>query len=324
LSEADPHEEPQAASEDRNPGRFLGARSDRRERAWQRVRELEERAARLVPLPDAGRMKELIEAGDVEALRRLTEELEQANEEREAAIVEAPKARRRAMLQFELPVVLQGLLILAAVSAINSLWLKALGVDYFESYLQSGFLVSLLFGVVAVAIDLDSNPNLIAAHPFHYGGGVLELYSKVYAALSNVLRPPRSDRRLAEAGLPTMGLRYRSRTLDLALTLLFTWSFFAATVAWAVLVAPLQYWVNLVCGAPAREALASSRTLWVVRSANRTELLFAPKDPDEFERCELAKAHQQGEMTEVGFAAKPVSFTAAISAAVLFGVSQLV
>lgn len=266
---------------------------------------------------------ERAQAGDSEALRRLDEQLEQA-EQRDAANVEAPRARRRAMLQFELPVAVQGLLIIAAISAINSVWLKALGVDYLDSYLQSGFLVALLFGIVAVAIDLDSNPNLIAAHPFGYGGGVLELLSKLYAALSNVLRPPRSDRRLAEAGLPFMGFRYRSRTLDLALNLLFTWSFFAATVAWALLVAPLQYWVNLVCGAPAREALASSKTLWVVRSAHRTELLFAHKDPNQFEEDELRKAHERGEMTEVGFAAKPVSFTAAISAAVLFGISELV
>lgn len=228
------------------------------------------------------------------------------------------------MLQFELPNALQGWLVLAAVPAINSLWLAALGVDYFDSYLRSGFLVSLLFGVVAVAIRLDSHPYLIAAQPFLYLGAVAELYSWLLAALRNLFARPRSDRTLAEAGLPGMTYRFRLRRFDLALSLFFGWLCAAAFAAWAVLVAPLQYWVNLVCGAPAREALASSSTLWARRHAKGTELLFAPKDPNEFQRRELKEAHRKGEMEEVGFADKPVSFTAAIATAVLFGMSQLV
>ncbi len=267
----------------------------------------------------------LIQAGDADPIGHTTAERQQAQDERRAAIVEAPRARRRAMLQFELPTALPGWLILAAIPAINALWLAALGVDYFEWYLQSGFLVALLFGVVAVAIRLDSHPDLIAAQPIFYLAGVLDLFSELAAALRNLFAWPRSDRALAEAGLPGMAYRFRVRTFDLALNLFFGWSCAAAFVAWAVLVAPLQYWLNLVCGAPAREALASSQTLWVVRGAKGTERLFASKNPDEFQRQrrELKEAHDRGEMTEIGFAEKPVSFTAAIAAAVLFGISQL-
>ena len=297
----------------------------RRQQAWDRIYELEERAETAVPPPDPARMMTLIQAGDADPIGHTTAERQQAQDERRAAIVEAPRARRRAMLQFELPTALPGWLILAAIPAINALWLAALGVDYFEWYLQSGFLVALLFGVVAVAIRLDSHPDLIAAQPIFYLAGVLDLFSELAAALRNLFAWPRSDRALAEAGLPGMAYRFRVRTFDLALNLFFGWSCAAAFVAWAVLVAPLQYWLNLVCGAPAREALASSQTLWVVRGAKGTERLFASKNPDEFQRQrrELKEAHDRGEMTEIGFAEKPVSFTAAIAAAVLFGISQL-
>jgi hypothetical protein len=294
---------------------------DRRERAWERVYELEEKRDPRGAIPDPKRVEELHEGPDIAALTRLWET---AREEHEAAVVEAPRARRRAMLRFELPVAATGLVILAALAAINYLWLGALGVDYFDSYLESGFLVSLVFGVVAVAIDLDSQPNLIAAHPGIYLAETFVLLRNLAGALEVLFERPRSERTLAQAGLAVMGYRYRLRTLDLALSWLFMLSFAAATLAWALLIAPLQYWLYLVCAAPAREALASSKTLWVVRSATGNELLFAPKDPNEFEKRELQKAHEQGDMTEVGFAAKPVSFTAAIATAVLFGISRFV
>jgi hypothetical protein len=121
--------------------------SHRRQQAWDRIYELEERAETPVPPPDPARLMARVAAGDADAIRHTSAERQQAQDERRAAIVEAPRARRRAMLQFELPTAVTGWLILAAIPAINALWLAALGVDYFDSYLQSGFLVALLFGV---------------------------------------------------------------------------------------------------------------------------------------------------------------------------------
>jgi hypothetical protein len=216
------------------------------------------------------------------------------------------------------------LAILLAASAINYLWLRALGVDYFGAYLELGFLVALLFGVVAVAIDLDSQPDLIAAHPMIYLAANLGLLGVVYGSVSAVLRPARPERELVEAGLPTMTYRYRSRILDLVFNLLFSLAFAVAMLAWGLLYAPLQYWVTLVCGAPARDALASSETLWVIRSRGAEGFAFGPKDPDDFQEPHLKALHARGEMTEVGFARKPVAFTAAITALVLFGISRFV
>jgi hypothetical protein len=301
--------------------RRLDAFEDRRRQAWERVHELEERSAPAGALSDVERQKELLEAHDFEGLTRL---FERTHAEHESAVVEAPRARRRAMVRFELPVALTGLAILAAVPAINALWLSALDVDYFGTYLEDGFAISLLFGVVAAAVALDSQPNLIAAHPLAYLGGVSQLLSTVSAGVTNLFERPLSERALAEAGLPYFGSRFRLRGFDLALSVLFGLVFAAGMVAWALLIAPLQYWVNLVSGAPAREALASSKTLWMVSSPKQTELLFASKNPNEFEREELREAHERGEMTEIAFAKHPVTFTSAVAAAVLFGVSRLV
>jgi hypothetical protein len=308
-------------AEDSRSGRLrdvLGVFLDRRHQAWERIHALEEfRDSPAVPDPD----RVVREARDLAGLERLWGA---AGREREEAGAEAHRARRRAMLRFELPIAVMGLVALGALAALNYLWLGALGVDYFDSYLQDGFQVALVFGIVGAAINLDSKPGLIAAHPAIYVREVFLLGGYMSGAVSALFGPPRSDRALAEARLADIGYRFRLRTVDLAFSWLFMLSFGAAMLAWAVVIAPLQYWVNLVCGAPAREALASSRTLWIVERGTRNELLFAPKDPNESQRRELEEAGKEGKMTRVGFAEKPVTFTSAIATAVLFGISQVV
>jgi len=177
---------------------------------------------------------------------------------------------------------------------------------------------------VGYAISLDTRRRLIVVHPGIYAGDVFMLLSGVSASVGTLFGSPRSDRALAKDGLQFLGRRFRPESVDLALTWLFTLSFGAAMLAWIVLIAPLQYWVNLVCGAPAREALASSQTLWLLDSPNRIEFIRAPKDPNEYQQRELEMAREQGKLTELVFAATPVTFTSAIATAVLFGVSQMV
>jgi hypothetical protein len=339
LSASNPQDEPRVASGGRSPRALLAAFDDRANRAWARVRELEEEASAMPPIAGGlrrllelqRRLPELDKAGDVEGVHRVQEEVEriQAEDKRihaehEAAVVEAPRARRRAMLRFELPRAVAGWAFLAAVAAVNALWLGALGVDYIGLYLQEGFQVALLFGVLTVAIDLDRYPELIAAQPVIYVAAILSLCSEIFAVLGGVFEPPRSERELIDEGLDFVTYRLRLRTLDLLFNLIIGWVLFAAIVAWALLVAPLQYWVNLICGAPARQVLASSGTLWVVRRPHRIEFLFGHRDPSDYEKSELKKEGEQGEMSEVSFAKKPVAFTQGITAVFLFGISFLV
>jgi hypothetical protein len=105
---------------------------DRRQQAWDRVYELEEKAAQF-GAPDLNQLTELLEAGEGAARRQ-----------REAAAAEARRARRRMVLRFELPLALMGVAVLLAIAALNYLWLSAVDVDYIESYLRGGFQVALL------------------------------------------------------------------------------------------------------------------------------------------------------------------------------------
>jgi hypothetical protein len=224
----------------------------------------------------------------------------------------APAARRRYLLRFTLPRELLGLLVLLALAAVNALWFSLAGGDYFRWFLDNGALVALVFGVVTTAVDLDRNAGLIAANPLGFEIGVVRVFLELSSSLWGMFGAPRSDRALEDLGLTEVQTRFRSRLFDYLLSNLFLFVLAAAMLAWALVVAPLQYFVNLVCGAPARVALASRTTMHRVQpTPSHTEYVNAPKDSPEVDGAELT------------FASRPVSFTAAIAAALLFGLSQL-
>jgi hypothetical protein len=224
----------------------------------------------------------------------------------------ARSARRRYLLRFALPRELLGLAVLLALAALNVLWFSLAGGDYFEWFLDNGALVALVFGVVTTAVDLDRNPGLIAADPLGFEIGVIRVFLELSTSLWGLFGAPRSDRALEQAGLTEVQTRFRSRLVDYLLSNLFMLVLGAAMLAWALVIAPLQYFVNLLCGAPARVALASRTTTYrVQRSPSHTEYVNAPKDTPEIDGTELT------------FAARPVSFTAAIAAAFLFALSRL-
>ena len=70
--------------------------------------------------------------------------------------------------------------------------------------------------------------------------------------------PVASEDTPAESQVPTA-----MPVLDVVVAMLFALTFSLATLAWLVLVVPLQYFVYLVTGAPARVACASPSRAWV-------------------------------------------------------------
>lgn len=206
-----------------------------------------------------------------------------------------------------------GFAALVALAAVDALWFDVAGGDYLDWFLENGAIVALVFGVVSAAVDLDAHPGLVAAAPLHYARGVvgaigLELSMAFWALFGD------EDR---DANL-----------VDVVLAAAFMFALAAALLAWALVVAPLQYFVNLVCGAPARVALKSDTTAWRIRrSALHTEYLKTPKltapFADPAAKADLEAARARGDATEITWAARPVTVTAAIAAAVLFGVSAL-
>ncbi|HVQ57343.1 MAG TPA: hypothetical protein VMS60_00410 [Solirubrobacterales bacterium] len=196
---------------------------------------------------------------------------------------------------------------MAAVTGINFAIFAALGSAYLDWYLQSGFIVALVFAVVAIAVDLDLELHLIAAHPFIFVRGVFSLLAQVIAAAVQPLEEPRADSSLAEAGdgYESLQSRFRPPTLDRIFATVFSLIFAAAMLAWALVVAPLQYWVNLLCGAPARTALASPETLWRVKQdGQRTKLVYGSKDEKEFREEEL-DAREGVEVSEIPSSRSP-------------------
>lgn len=184
---------------------------------------------------------------------------------------------------------------IAALVAANYGVFRVLDHDYFRWYLDHGAELALGLSLVALAVDLDRDPTLVAAHPSRYSAGWLALVGTTFLYLGDdVLRNPRVG------------------TFDSLFIMLFDLAFAAVALCWLTVVAPLQYVITVVTGAPARGALASRR-IWVERSDKRVLLLKkgpAVKMPDGAE--------------EIGFAGRPVTVTSSITASALFVVSLLI
>ncbi len=100
--------------------------------------------------------------------------------------------------------------------------------------------------------------------------------------------------------------------VDFLFTAVIAFAFVIAYVIWLVVVVPIQYFVYLVAGAPAREAISSGARVWYRISPREIHIEEAWKTdtmPDD--------------ATESGFFQRPVGFTATVAAAVLFTVSRV-
>jgi hypothetical protein len=83
--------------------------------------------------------------------------------------------------------------------------------------------------------------------------------------------------------------------------------------SWLLVVARSQFLLNLVAGAPARMALASSFRAWVRITPHEIHV----------EEARKGETLPDGS-TESGFSTKPVTFTAAPASGLLFAVSALI
>lgn len=132
--------------------------------------------------------------------------------------------------------VLSGLVILLALCALNhwlfaSLW----GLSYATWFIAKGVQISLAAALAALAWgSLDKHSALISAHPLVFIGAHLQLIGLPIYALGTTLRH-------AKGAWP-----------DRCLTLVFAVLISSGLLLWALVVAPAQYFLILLCGAPAR------------------------------------------------------------------------
>ena len=191
-------------------------------------------------------------------------------------------------------------LVLAAAVAADYAAFRLLDLNYLRWYINQGPLIALAVAGVALAVELDRLPNLIAAHPSLYLGACLELPGESFLSFASMLEPS-TQRADADRG-----------PLDWLLAALLAIAFVVVVVAWLIVIAPLQYFGNLVAGAPARSALGSTTRTWALRRKEATVVKTTP----------IKEMPERAE--EIGLARRPVSLTSTITAGLLFAVSQFV
>ena len=191
---------------------------------------------------------------------------------------------------------LVGAVIVAALAA-NYAVFRLFDASYVDWYVANGSGLAVALGVFSLAIKLDDEPGLIAAHPADYLGAWFSFVAHGFLWLGNIVH---SDS--YESGSAPFW--------DSLVTFLFSLAWAVAAFAWLAVVVPAQYCVTLVCGAPARLTLAARRDVIVERREPEPRP-GRPRTPTSRSRINVGR--NVGE--------SPVTATAAISAAALFALS---
>lgn len=181
--------------------------------------------------------------------------------------------------------------IACAFGADYLLFRLALDRNYFGWYIAHGANVALLLTVFSIAVELDDEPNLVAADPSDYVGAWLAFLGKGFLWLSNVVDEAR----------PTK----RAESLDSPITALFAVIWLVAAFAWMLIIVPALYFTTFVCGAPIRQTKATTSEILVTET------------PSGSDGADSQKTFNIG----LNVKNKPVSATNAIAAALLYGLS---
>jgi hypothetical protein len=191
--------------------------------------------------------------------------------------------------------------VLAVALAADYFVFQLFDINYFRWYLASGPLIQLLFTAFAVAVDLEREPRLISAHPGEYLAACLRVVGMSFIAFAGDLDPKGGRRREGEDPL-------KGTPLDFLFAALFDFAYLVLCVAWLTVIAPIQYFGNLLAGGPARLALVRPTRTWVSRKPEVTEIETGPID----------RAPEGSE--EIGLARRPVALTASITAGLLLAI----
>jgi hypothetical protein len=145
-------------------------------------------------------------------------------------------------------IALLGLVIIAGLLALDSyLFQRWLGLSHWQWYLANGTLISTVLAIFSIAWgDLNKHTGLISAHPLDYVGAQLQLIGLPLLSLGAQFEP--------EPGVP-----YRRSLLDLLLSIPILLLVIVFCFVYLLAIVPLQYFVFLLCGAPARIIAKSGR-----------------------------------------------------------------
>ena len=204
-------------------------------------------------------------------------------------------------------------LLIAGLLLSNVVVFALLGRNYLDWYIAHGVEIGLAFAFVAVVVDLDRYPELISDAPWEYAEGARSVVGLMTVTIGTAFERPPTSSAAGSGPWLLLGRNLVGLFETLAAGLLATGIVLAAA-AWLIVVAPIQYVVNLACGEPARSARESRRALDVRRGPGGLEVSdsFVDQEP-------------KGADTErMSLALKPVAFTNTVAAGVLWFVERLV
>jgi hypothetical protein len=194
-------------------------------------------------------------------------------------------------------------LLLAGLCVLHSfLFRKIFGLGwrgYFDWYVKTGPFIGLALVAFGAAWEsLDKNTGLVSANPLAYIGACMQLVGLPIEALGGHVQIKDYAR-----------VNPWDRIVAKPLIALFT----LACLAWLVLVAPAQYFLFLVCGAPSRVALNSGYRLHAELDENILKPVdLKPDDPKPATGWDASMSN------------KPVTIANAFGAAVLFIIGYFV
>ncbi|HCA81863.1 MAG TPA: hypothetical protein DEP53_19195 [Bacteroidetes bacterium] len=141
-----------------------------------------------------------------------------------------------------------GLIIVLALSVLNH-WLltKWFNVTYVDWYMKNGALVGLVTALVSLAWgDVNKHVGLISAHPLIYLGACLQLVGLPLFVMGTHMRKNKTESRTRPP-------------FDSLVSIFLVTMLTSVMFVWLVVVTPIQYFVFLICGAPARLFSQSTR-----------------------------------------------------------------
>jgi hypothetical protein len=191
--------------------------------------------------------------------------------------------------------------LIAALAVVLSLVLlsrlvfdKYLGGNYLSWYIDAGPFIGLATGVFSAAWgNIDRNSGLVSSNPLNYCGACLQLLGLPFEVFG-------SQR--------TKDISIVDRLVAIPMMVVFTLS----ALAWLVFIAPMQYFVFLLCGAPSRIALEANGKLYA-----------------KFDGTQLRFKHVSAETTttagewDASMKDKPVTLASGFSAAMFFGLGYV-
>jgi hypothetical protein len=138
-----------------------------------------------------------------------------------------------------------GLLIVLQIFVYRTVW----NVDYLLWYIRNGAQISWVAAILGLFWgDINKNNQLISARPVEYLRAYVIMLAGVFSSWASIFGKRNPDTRL----------KVTSYTLlDMCFSFLIAFIFTVLILLWTLTVVPIQFFVFIVCGAPARISLYS-------------------------------------------------------------------